>query len=133
MWELLFCPLFLLSQMFFVFPLSPLISCLLVLLLNHSYIASCFSQPIVLTEPYILENNWSGTSNGWLMSCYITRRCQSSSREKQLTLLAIYSTKCISNLILRKLLMNSEEEKIMLSNTLGYLAVTVIFCVIGRT
>ena len=67
------------------------------------------------------------------MSCYITRRCQSSSGEKQLTLLAIHSTECILDLIPRKLLMNSGEERSLLSNTSGYLVVTIIFYMIGRT
>jgi len=53
---------------------------------------------------------------------YITRRCPSSSREKQLTLLVIHSTKCILDLIPRKLLINFGEERSPLSNTSGYLA-----------
>ena len=67
------------------------------------------------------------------MLCYITKRCPSPSREKQLTLLAIHLIECVSDLIPRKLLMNSGEEKSLLSNTSGYLAVTVKFCMIGRT
>ena len=61
------------------------------------------------------------------------KKCPSPSGEKQLTPLAIHSTKCISNLIPRKLLMNFGEERSLLSNTSGYLAVTVIFYVIERT
>ena len=48
-------------------------------------------------------------------------------------MLAIHLIGCISDLIPRKLPMNSREERSLLSNTSGYLAVTVIFCVIGRT
>ena len=69
----------------------------------------------------------------WLVSCYTTKRCPSPFREKQLTLLSIHSTGCISDLIPCKLLMNSREETSLLSNTSEYLAVTVIFYVIGRT
>ena len=67
------------------------------------------------------------------MSCYTTKSCPSPSGEKQLTLLVIHSTECISDLIPRELLMNSGEERSLLPNTSEYLEVTVIFCVIGRT
>ena len=68
----------------------------------------------------------------WLVSCYTTKRCPSPSREMRLTLLVIHSTECILDLIPRKILMNSGEERSLLSNTSGYLAVIVIFCVIRR-
>ena len=61
------------------------------------------------------------------------KKMPNSSGEKQLTLLAIHLIECISDLIPRKLLMNSREERSLLSNISGYLAVTVIFCVIRRT
>ena len=67
------------------------------------------------------------------MSCYTTKSCPSPFGEKQLTLLVIHSTECISDLIPRELLMNSGEERSLLPNTSEYLEVTVIFCVIGRT
>ena len=85
---------------------------------------------------YNRMEQWSGRIGlfkRWLVSCYITRRCPSPSGEKQLTLLAIHLIECISNLIPRKLLINSREERSLLSNTSGYLAVTIIFCVIRKT
>ena len=78
-------------------------------------------------------NRRIGLFKKWLVSGYITRRCPSSYGEKQLTLLAIHSTECILNLISRKILMNFREERSPLSNTLGYLVVTIIFCLIERT
>ena len=45
------------------------------------------------------------------MSCYTIKSCQNPSGEKQLMLLVIHSTGCISDLIPRRLLMNSGEEK----------------------
>ena len=77
-------------------------------------------------------NRRIGLFKRWLVSCYITKRCPNPSREKQLTLLAIHLTRCISDLISRKLLMSSREERSLLSNTFGYLAVTITFFVIGR-
>ena len=61
------------------------------------------------------------------------KRCLSPSGEKQLTLLVIHSTVCILELTPRKLLINSRKERSLLSNSSEYLAVTIIFCVIGRT
>ena len=78
-------------------------------------------------------NERIGLFKRWLMSCYTTKRCPSHSGEKQLTLLAIHSTGCTLDLTPRKLLMNSREERRLLSNTSRYLVVTVIFCMIGRT
>ena len=45
------------------------------------------------------------------MPCYIIKICQNPSREKQLTLFVIHLTGCISNLIPKRLLMNSGEER----------------------
>ena len=67
------------------------------------------------------------------MSCYIIKSCPNPYGEKQLTLLAIHSTECISDLIPRRLLMNSREERSLLLNILGYLVVIVTFYVIVRT
>ena len=53
--------------------------------------------------------------------------------EKQLTLLVIHSTRCISYQIPRRLLMNSREERSLLLSILGYLVVIVTFYVIERT
>ena len=52
------------------------------------------------------------------MSCYTTKSCLNPSGEKLLTLLVIHSIGCISDLIPRKLLMNSREERSLLSNNL---------------
>ena len=67
------------------------------------------------------------------MSCYTIKSCPNPSREKQLTLLVIHSTECISDLIPRRLLMNSREERTQLLSILGYLVVIVTFYVIKRT
>ena len=45
------------------------------------------------------------------MSCYTIKSFRNPSGEKQLTLLVIHSTECISDLIPRRLLMNSGEER----------------------
>ena len=47
----------------------------------------------------------------WRVSCYTTKSCPSPFGEKQLTLLVIHSTECISDLIPRRLPMNSGEER----------------------
>ena len=67
------------------------------------------------------------------MSCYIIKSWPNPSGEKQLTLLAIHSIECISDLIPRKFLTNSREERSLLSNISGYLVVIVTFYVIERT
>ena len=67
------------------------------------------------------------------MSCYTIKNCPNPFEEKQLTLLAIHSIGCISNLIPRRLLMNSREERSLLLNISGYLVVIVTFYVIERT
>ena len=54
------------------------------------------------------------------------------SGEKQLTLLVIHLTGCISNLIPRRLLMNSRKERSLLLSISGYLVVIVTFYVIER-
>ena len=78
-------------------------------------------------------NGRIGLFKRWHVSCYIIKRCLNPSGEKQLNLLAIHSTECISNLIPSKLPMNSGEKRSLLSNIFGYLTVTVTFCVIKRT
>ena len=91
-----------------------------------------FSSSKTLQQNGIVE--WKNSVfKRWLTSYYITKRWSNLFGEKQLTLLAIHSTECISDLIPRKLLMNFREERSLLSNISGYLAVTVIFCVIRRT
>ena len=69
----------------------------------------------------------------WCMSCYTTKSCPNPSGEKQLTLLAIHSTGCISDLIPRRLSMNSREERSQLLSISGYLVVILTFYVIERT
>ena len=59
--------------------------------------------------------------------------CPNPSREKQLTLLVIHSTGCISDLIPKRLLMNFGDERSQLLSILGYLVVIVTFYVIERT
>ena len=59
------------------------------------------------------------------MSCYTIKSCPNPSRE-QLTLLVIHSTGYISDLIPRRLLMNSREERSLLLSISGYLV--VILC-----
>ena len=99
---------------------------------NDQGIHQEFSSPKTPQHNGIVERK-NKVVQEMVMSCYITKRCPSPSGEKQLTFLVIHSTGCISNLIPRKLLMNFREERNMLLNTSGYLAVIVIFCVIGRT
>ena len=53
--------------------------------------------------------------------------------EKQLTLLVIHLTGCISDLIPKRILMNSGEERSQLLSISGYLVVIVTFRVIERT
>ena len=67
------------------------------------------------------------------MSCYTIKSFPNPSREKQLTLLVIHSTGCILDLIPRRLLMNSREERSLLLSISGYLVVIVTFYVIERT
>ena len=67
------------------------------------------------------------------MSCYTIKSYPNLSREKQLTLLVIHSTGCISDLIPRRLVMNSREERNLLLSISGYLVVIVTFYVIERT
>ena len=67
------------------------------------------------------------------MSCYTIKSCPNPSRKKQLTLLAIHLIGCISDLIPRRLLMNSREERSLLLSISGYLVVIVTFYVIERT
>ena len=67
------------------------------------------------------------------MSCYTIKSFPNPSREKQLTLLVIHSTVCISDLIPRRLLTNSEEERSQLLSISEYLVVIVTFYVIERT
>ena len=67
------------------------------------------------------------------MSCYTIKSCLNPSREKQLTLLVIHSTGCISDLIQRRLNMNSGEERRLLLSISEYLVVIVTFYVIERT
>ena len=59
------------------------------------------------------------------MSCYTIKSCLNPSGEKQLTLLAIHSTECISDLIPRRHLMNFGEERSLFLNISGYLVVIV--------
>ena len=66
------------------------------------------------------------------MSCYTIKSCPNLSGGKQLTLLVIHSTGCISDLIPRRLLMNSEEERSRSLSISGYLVVIVTFYVIER-
>ena len=67
------------------------------------------------------------------MSCCTIKSCPNLSGKKQLTLLVIHSTGCISDLIPRRLLMNSGEERSQLLSNSGYLVVIVTFYVIERT
>ena len=67
------------------------------------------------------------------MSCYTIKSYPNLSREKQLTLLATHLTECILDLIPRRLLMNSGEERSLLLSILGYLVVIVTFYVIEIT
>ena len=67
------------------------------------------------------------------MSCYTIKSFPNPSREKQLTLLVIHSTACILDLIPRRLLTNSEEERSQLLSISEYLVVIVTFYVIERT
>ena len=67
------------------------------------------------------------------MSYYTIKSCPNPSGEKQLTLLVIHSTGCISDLIPRRLFMNSGEERSRLLSISGYLVVIVTFYVIERT
>ena len=67
------------------------------------------------------------------MSCCTIKSCPNPSGEKQLTLLVIHSIGCISDLIPRRLLMNSGEERSQLLSNSGYLVVIVTFYVIERT
>jgi len=57
------------------------------------------------------------------VSCYTIKSFPNPSREKQLTLLAINSIGCISDLIPRRLLMNSGKERSLLLSISGYLVV----------
>ena len=66
------------------------------------------------------------------MSCYTIKNYPNLSREKQLTLLVTHLTGCISNLIPRRLLMNSGEERSMLLSISGYFVVIVTFYEIER-
>ena len=67
------------------------------------------------------------------MSCYTIKSCLNPSEEKQLTLLVIHSTGCISDLIPCRLFMNSREERSLLLSISGYLVVIVTFYVIEKT
>ena len=78
-------------------------------------------------------NGKIGLFRRWCMSCYTTKSCPNPSGEKQLTLLAIHSTGCISDLILRRLPMNSREERSRLLSISGFLVVIVTFYVIEKT
>ena len=78
-------------------------------------------------------NRRIGLFRRWHVSCYIIKSCLNPFGKKQLTLLAIHTTECISDLIPRKFLTNSREERSLLSNISGYLVVIVTFYVIERT
>ena len=67
------------------------------------------------------------------MSCYTIKSCPNPSGENQLILLVIHSTECISDLIQRRLLMNSGEERSLLLSILEFLVGIVTFYVIERT
>ena len=67
------------------------------------------------------------------MSCYIIKSCPNPSGGKQLILLVIHLTKCISDLIQKRLLMNSGNERSLLLSILGFLVVVVTFYVIEKT
>ena len=78
-------------------------------------------------------NEKIGLFKRWHVSCYTIKSCPNPFEEKQLTLLLIHSTGCISDLIPKRLLMNSREERSLQSNISGYLVVIVTFYVIERT
>ena len=67
------------------------------------------------------------------MSCYIIKSFPNPYEEKQLTLLVIHSTWCISDTISRRHLMNSGEERSRLLSISGYLVMIATFYVIERT
>ena len=67
------------------------------------------------------------------MSCYTIKSCPNPSEEKQLILFVIQLTGCISDLIQRRLLMNSGEERSLLLSILEFLVGIVTFYVIERT
>ena len=67
------------------------------------------------------------------MSCYTIKSCQNPFGEKQLILLVIHSTGCISDLTQRRLLMNSGKERSLLLSISKFLVVIVTFNVIERT
>ena len=66
------------------------------------------------------------------MSCYTIKSCPNPYEDKQLTLLVIHSTGCISDMISRRLLMNSGEERSRLLSILGYLVMIATFYAIER-
>ena len=66
------------------------------------------------------------------MSCYTIKSCPNPYEEKQLTLLVIHSIGCISDMISRRLLMNSGEERSRLLSILGYLVMIATFYAIER-
>ena len=69
----------------------------------------------------------------WHVSCYTIKSCPNPYEEKQLTLLVIHSIGCISDMISRRLLMNSGEERSLLLSISEFLVVIVTFYVIERT
>ena len=77
-------------------------------------------------------NRKIGLFRRWHVSCYTIKSCPNPFGEKQLTLLVIHSTGCILDLIPRRLLMNSGEERSRLLSILGYLVMIATFYVIER-
>ena len=78
-------------------------------------------------------NGKIGLFKRWHVSCYTIKSCPNPSEEKQLILLVIHSTRCISDVIQRRLLMNSREERSLLLSISEFLVVIVTFYVIERT
>ena len=77
-------------------------------------------------------NGKIGLFRRWHLSCYTIKSCPNPSGEKQLVLLVIHSIGCILDLILRRLLKNSGEERSLLLSISEYLVVIVTFYVIER-